>query len=626
MEPNQVLLNHDLLRIFQKNELLYCNNERSVIIPTMAFGVLQRDLIENIGIERMKSFFFKYGWHLGKEDVKAVIHNDSLSFAEKIEYGPKIHALKGHAKSKITDYHLEIEGNKVKSIRYHGKWEKSFEAAQHMENLGRADEPVCFTLAGYASGYVSALIGEVVIFKETQCEGQGAPCCIWEGLRLTEWQEKGEELQYSHKELPVIKELEQTYQKLLIEKNNLSLVTKIHADLTDEVIKGNNIQSILDIVNHQINLPVIVENIHHQVLAKKGISVEKYQPYQQEFYDFLKKNQSIENTKVIHLPSGSRLVTPVFLDEKIIGYCSFLYSSENSSNLDIDSMIIGRVSNICTLLFFKEKTELESMERVKGHFLEEIISGKYVSAPEIIRKASFLNLNLTDCYYVIYLKYQVTRQCREKELTLHTNIFEAVSSFFNEKQSNVLIGQRADSLILLITEKQFKEQNIEKNTHSLLSYLKKHIKNVLFLAGISKANDNIIEAAVAFEEGRSAARLCSREKPITSFNELGVIGVLINEHNEKALRKIIRDTLGKLYENLDSNKIDLIDTLYHFLVNGGNLEQTAVQLALSISGLRYRLNKITDLLKQDLRNPQVSFQLLIALKALKIIDHHLFEK
>ncbi|WP_412176640.1 helix-turn-helix domain-containing protein [Bacillus sp. T3] len=44
------------------------------------------------------------------------------------------------------------------------------------------------------------------------------------------------------------------------------------------------------------------------------------------------------------------------------------------------------------------------------------------------------------------------------------------------------------------------------------------------------------------------------------------------------------------------------------------------------AGSRYRLNKITDLLKQDLRNPQVSFQLLIALKALKIIDHQLFEK
>lgn len=48
---------NDLLTIRQENELWFINNERSVFVSTRAFGALQKDLIENIGINRLKAFF-----------------------------------------------------------------------------------------------------------------------------------------------------------------------------------------------------------------------------------------------------------------------------------------------------------------------------------------------------------------------------------------------------------------------------------------------------------------------------------------------------------------------------------------------------------------------------------------
>lgn len=202
-----------------------------------------------------------------------------------------------------------------------------------------------------------------------------------------------------------------------------------------------------------------------------------------------------------------------------------------------------------------------------------------------------------------------------------------VSAYLREEENiNVLIGQRPDTLILLITEKQVPQQNLEKTTRALVSFLKKHIKNALFLAGISSQNSNILEAGVAMEEACSAVRLSSRDEPITLFGDLGMLGILINDQNEQAIKKMIRDYLGVLYENLDKNKLELIETLYHFLDQGGNLDQTAESLALSKSGLRYRLNKITDLLDCDLRDPQRQFQLMMALKALKIVEHERIKK
>ena len=100
---SQQLILNNILQVYQKDELLYTGNERSLLIPTKGLGILQRDLIKNIGIDRMKSFFFNYGWSLGEEDAKNIVDNDSLSFKEKIMYAPQYHSAHGHVKTQIFE-------------------------------------------------------------------------------------------------------------------------------------------------------------------------------------------------------------------------------------------------------------------------------------------------------------------------------------------------------------------------------------------------------------------------------------------------------------------------------------------------------------------------------------------
>jgi len=616
---NQQLILNNILQVYQKDELLYTGNERALLIPTKGFGILQRDLIKNIGIDRMKSFYFNYGWSLGEEDAKNVIDNPSLSIKEKILYAPQYHAAQGHVKPEIFEQHLEFDDNgKVISFRYKGKWEKSYEAEQHIHHLGYSNSPVCYTLTGYASGNVSFLLGEKVLIKEIQCEGQGAPCCLWEGRLLSDWEQGDEEQLFYYKEFPIIKELEQTNEKLMIEKNNLSMVTKLHMDLSAEIIKGNNLNTILEIVNKRIQKPVVAEDVHHQIQSIAGFTPEFYTPLQNDFINYIKNNSAITKTIVIHSEDVTRLASPIFLQDKLVGYCSFFYKGSKIMPNEIDFMIIGRVASICSMFLFHEKAKLESVERIKGHFLEEIINGQ--SRQDIMKKAIFLQLNLSGNYYAIFLQYALRNLAQQNELTLHEQIFENVSTYFLEKNINLLIGQRHDSLLILLPVNQLDNKKLEHIISGLLSYMRRKVRNSQVLAGISSKYSNIVDAKEAFEEARTAVRLSTKEAPVTTFHELGILGILINVDNKPAIRKIIKMTLGCLYENINPSKIELIETLYNFLVNGGNLEQTAQNLALSISGLRYRLNKITNLLGCELRDPELQFQLLLSIKALKIVE------
>jgi PucR family transcriptional regulator, purine catabolism regulatory protein len=94
--------------------------------------------------------------------------------------------------------------------------------------------------------------------------------------------------------------------------------------------------------------------------------------------------------------------------------------------------------------------------------------------------------------------------------------------------------------------------------------------------------------------------------------------VLINEKNEQEVKKMAKACLGNLKLD-DPKNIEFLRTLYIFLVNGGNLEQTAADLALSISGLRYRVSKIESIIQQELRNPMIHHQLLLSIQSLMMI-------
>ena len=134
------------------------------------------------------------------------------------------------------------------------------------------------------------------------------------------------------------------------------------------------------------------------------------------------------------------------------------------------------------------------------------------------------------------------------------------------------MGQRHDSLLILLPVNQLNKKKAEHIISGLLSYMRKKVRNSQVLAGISSKFSQIVDAKEAFEEARTVVRLSTKEVPVSTFNELGILGMLIREDNKQAIQKIIKMTLGCLYENMNQSKIELIETLYHFLVNGGNLE------------------------------------------------------
>jgi DNA-binding NtrC family response regulator len=73
----------------------------------------------------------------------------------------------------------------------------SYEAEQHLLHFGRADAPMCWTICGLMSGYISRTTGREIYVLEDRCTGKGDAGCHLLGRTQQEWgDEHAEELQF----------------------------------------------------------------------------------------------------------------------------------------------------------------------------------------------------------------------------------------------------------------------------------------------------------------------------------------------------------------------------------------------------------------------------------------------
>jgi DNA-binding NtrC family response regulator len=159
--------------------------QRMVVQGAAAMGLLRRELIQTLGEDTARRLLLRFGYADGYHD--AVSLHEYFGWdnpLDGVRAGLKIHTLEGivHAQPERLDYD-------ARSGAFEGvvRWERSYEAEQHLYHHGRSPRPVCWTLVGYISGFASVCLGQDVYFSERCCAGQGEPFCTLIGRHAAGW-------------------------------------------------------------------------------------------------------------------------------------------------------------------------------------------------------------------------------------------------------------------------------------------------------------------------------------------------------------------------------------------------------------------------------------------------------
>ena len=180
----------ELLELDPEGGVIRFAGQRALLLDAVAMGLLRKYLVENFGLTAARTvltqFGFAHGWRMA-EAMQAEFKWDSDDDWQRA--GTRIHALEGlfrvEAGSKGP---LSKEGVTLLA---------SYEAEQHLLHFGRSDVPVCWTICGLTSGYLSRSAGKEIYVLEDRCVGKGDAACHLIGRTREEWgDERAEELRF----------------------------------------------------------------------------------------------------------------------------------------------------------------------------------------------------------------------------------------------------------------------------------------------------------------------------------------------------------------------------------------------------------------------------------------------
>jgi DNA-binding NtrC family response regulator/predicted hydrocarbon binding protein len=184
---------------------IWLEEQRMLLLQSAAMGSFRRELIEMLGVERAKGLFLRLGYQSGLTDAelarKLRPEGDAV---EMFLTGPQLHSLKGMVKVTPLELHIDLESGQCDADL---EWHNSYEVENCQAEGLHSDQPVCWTLLGYAISYSSFFLGRQVIYKEVSCRGCGDSRCRIIGKPAEEWEDAAEFMRYFQSD-PIIEELQ----------------------------------------------------------------------------------------------------------------------------------------------------------------------------------------------------------------------------------------------------------------------------------------------------------------------------------------------------------------------------------------------------------------------------------
>jgi DNA-binding NtrC family response regulator len=173
----------ELLQFEPKGGVMRFGGERALLFDAVALGILRKELIDTLGVTGARGILTRFGYAHGWRTAESL--KSGFPWDDEREWqraGGRLHMLMGLVLVETPATEGSDPQHFAESI-----WRESYEAEQHLLHLGRAEEPVCWTLSGFASGYLSVCYGREVLCVEDRCLGKGDAVCHLTGRLLPDW-------------------------------------------------------------------------------------------------------------------------------------------------------------------------------------------------------------------------------------------------------------------------------------------------------------------------------------------------------------------------------------------------------------------------------------------------------
>ncbi|HDZ59521.1 MAG TPA: hypothetical protein ENH44_01880, partial [Actinobacteria bacterium] len=251
---------------------------------------------------------------------------------------------------------------------------------------------------------------------------------------------------------------------------HLSLLERsrdIHQKLLDVVINGGSWQSIADTTVELLGRPVLLEDSFFDILANAvpegsdtGI-IDSFDEMRKtgrrevrpEGLSRSERYQRVNLEQKKEFPA--KVTVPIVVSHDVLGYVS---SFEIDSALnELDLIALESAATIAALEMGRELVRMETENRLRGDFVDDLLAGEFNAGPTMLQRASYLGGDLSrGCMVLIadidsFGDYVINNKLKEPEVQrIKNRYFGGIKQVIRSYHEKALLTPRSDNVIAFL--------------------------------------------------------------------------------------------------------------------------------------------------------------------------------
>ncbi|WIV12566.1 PucR family transcriptional regulator [Proteiniborus sp. MB09-C3] len=417
----------------------------------------------------------------------------------------------------------------------------------------------------------------------------------------------------------------------------LKKIEKIYEQFMDAMLRGANTSQIVKLISDSVKNPVyvrfefpeeIITDFDYVDDSIKELLLENAEKYFSPISDRLKEKKLEESNELIGGKYIKRMVFPIVAKDSIYGH--IVAWSINTPLGGYDLSVLEIASTTMALEILKALSVREVENKYKSEFLDDLISLEEKRIEKAIERATFFNINRKDKFVSITLKIKNREEISNKVDITSSQIQQYITKIHDLLERNIIKELGLNAIVVSKTERIQILLSLKKETlmEPLLEEINKGFEEIIdkfkdldFRIGIGRPyeglenfNNSYLDSVKAINTGKIL-----NNKTITNFENLGIFKILCQDHIENELIKFYNSTLRPLVEYDEKKSTELVKTLGSYFENNGNLKKMSDSLFTHYNTVLYRIQRINEITKMSLENPNDRLNLEIALKIKQLL-------
>lgn len=283
-------------------------------------------------------------------------------------------------------------------------------------------------------------------------------------------------------------------------------------------------------------------------------------------------------------------------------------------------MLVDKYIGLTALLFQTEEMFREQREKLKEHFVYDLIYHKFQSKKVMVSQGKAWGWNLERAHHLFVInvdKFDEGSMNLEwmDEMIVH---LETQKVHLNE---TIILFPFQDQIVVLLEDGENHTLNDRKRfvieiANKIEQELKHNWPNCQFSIGIGKWYQDSINLNKSYQEAKMALQfghLWFEGNRVFHMNDLGILHLLTHVHRE-ILYDFSQEYLSSLIESDSEQGTEYVKTLKFYMQHQGIISEVSEALYVHPNTLRNRIKKIEEITGISLQNPVEFTNLVVAVK------------